>query len=63
MWEVKRMSTARPIIPGVVLAEADPCGLWPDDRGPNCAEPDDPANEPHWTLGCATRRKIGDPGQ
>ncbi len=40
-----------------MVAEAGPCGLWPEDLGPSY----DPAhyeNRPYWNLGCATQRNL-----
>ena len=40
-----------------LVAEAGPCGLWPDDLGPG----HDAAyteNRPYWNLGCATQRNL-----
>ena len=40
-----------------MVAEAGPCGLWPDDLGPsnNLKHFD---NQPYYNLGCATQRNL-----
>jgi pilus assembly protein CpaD len=41
----------------LMVAEAGPCGLWPDDLGPtNSAKHFD--NQPYYNLGCATQRNL-----
>lgn len=41
-----------------MVAEAGPCGLWPDDLGPSYANPEYMANRPYHNLGCATQRNL-----
>lgn len=40
-----------------VVAEAGPCGLWPEDLGPT-ADRRHLENKPYWNLGCATQRNL-----
>ena len=40
-----------------MVAEAGPCGLWPDDLGPTL-DGKDFENRPYWNLGCATQRNL-----
>ena len=40
-----------------VVAEAGPCGLWPDDLGPTMSRAHF-ENTPYWNLGCATQRNL-----
>jgi pilus assembly protein CpaD len=40
-----------------IVAEAGPCGLWPDNLGPgNTLEHSE--NRPYWNFGCATQRNL-----
>ena len=51
-----RLGTIRVNYPKM-LAETNPCGLWPEDIGPtiNVAYT---RNRPHWNHGCATQRNL-----
>ena len=40
-----------------VVAEAGPCGLWPDDLGPT-ADTRHNENKQYWNFGCATQRNL-----
>ena len=40
-----------------IVAEAGPCGLWPDDLGPS-NDPKHFDNQPYFNLGCATQRNL-----
>lgn len=40
-----------------IVAQAGPCGLWPDDLGPSFT-PSYQQNRPYWNLGCATQRNL-----
>jgi pilus assembly protein CpaD len=40
-----------------MVAEAGPCGLWPEDLGPSY-DPQHFENRPYWNLGCATQRNL-----
>ena len=40
-----------------MVADAGPCGLWPDDLGPSY-DPHHYENRPYWNLGCATQRNL-----
>ena len=39
-------------------ATAGPCGVWPDDLGPNIANPDYNENKQYYNFGCATQRNL-----
>lgn len=41
-----------------MVAEAGPCGLWPDDIGPNYANPGYMNNRQYHNFGCATQRNL-----
>lgn len=41
-----------------VLADAGPCGLWPEDLGPTLRSPIYQSNRPYWNLGCASQRNM-----
>jgi len=41
-----------------IAATAGPCGVWPDDLGPNIANPDYNENKQYYNLGCATQRNL-----
>jgi pilus assembly protein CpaD len=40
-----------------VVAQAGPCGLWPEDIGPSMNR-DYFENQPYWNLGCAHQRDL-----
>jgi pilus assembly protein CpaD len=40
-----------------LMADAGPCGLWPNDLGPG-AGPGYTSNHPYWNFGCATQRNL-----
>ncbi len=40
-----------------IVAQAGPCGLWPEDLGPTY-DPSHYENKPYWNLGCATQRNL-----
>ena len=40
-----------------IIAQAGPCGLWPEDIGPSFNR-DYIENQPYWNLGCATQRNL-----
>ena len=52
-----KLATIRIKYPKMV-AEAGPCGLWPDDLGPSVANTEYFSNKPYWNLGCATQRNL-----
>lgn len=52
-----KLATVRIKFPKLV-AEAGPCGLWPDDIGPSYADPGYLMNKPYFNLGCATQRNL-----
>jgi pilus assembly protein CpaD len=41
-----------------IAAVAGPCGLWPEDLGPNIANPEYGENRPYFNLGCSTQRNL-----
>ena len=41
-----------------ITAVAGPCGLWPDDLGPNIDNPFYNENKPYHNFGCATQRNL-----
>jgi pilus assembly protein CpaD len=41
-----------------ITAVAGPCGLWPDDLGPNIDNPAYNENKPYHNFGCATQRNL-----
>lgn len=40
-----------------MIAQAGPCGLWPQDLGPT-VDPQHNHNRPYWNLGCANQRNL-----
>ena len=40
-----------------IVAEAGPCGLWPEDIGPSWDSHDE-ENRAYWNLGCASQRNL-----
>jgi len=51
-----KLATLRLNYPQMV-AEAGPCGLWPEDLGPSY-DPNHFENRPYWNLGCSTQRNL-----
>ena len=51
-----RLATIRLSYP-LMVAEAGPCGLWPDDLGPTY-NPRHYENKPFFNLGCSTQRNL-----
>ena len=41
-----------------IAAVAGPCGLWPEDLGPNILDPGYNENRPYFNLGCASQRNL-----
>jgi pilus assembly protein CpaD len=41
-----------------ITAVAGPCGLWPDDLGPNIDNPFYNENKPYHNFGCASQRNL-----
>jgi pilus assembly protein CpaD len=41
-----------------VIADAGPCGLWPEDLGPSFRNPIYQENRPYSNLGCASQRNM-----
>jgi pilus assembly protein CpaD len=41
-----------------ITAVAGPCGLWPEDLGPNILDKGYNANKPYYNFGCATQRNL-----
>ena len=53
---VERNATLRLHYP-LVVADAGPCGLWPDDLGPSY-DPRHSENRQYYNFGCATQRNL-----
>ncbi|HET9904644.1 MAG TPA: CpaD family pilus assembly protein [Xanthobacteraceae bacterium] len=51
-----KLATVRLVYPKMV-AEAGPCGLWPNDLGPT-SDPFYNQNGTYWNLGCAHQRNL-----
>ncbi len=51
-----KLATIRIKYPKLV-AEAGPCGLWPNDLGPSMDRAYN-ENKPYWNLGCASQRNL-----
>ena len=51
-----KLATLRLNYPQMV-ADAGPCGLWPDDLGPSY-DPKHFENQQYWNFGCATQRNL-----
>jgi pilus assembly protein CpaD len=41
-----------------IKAVAGPCGLWPEDLGPNIMDPEYNENRHYYNFGCATQRNL-----
>lgn len=41
-----------------IAATAGPCGLWPEDLGPNINNPAYNENKPYYNFGCANQRNL-----
>jgi pilus assembly protein CpaD len=41
-----------------IAAVAGPCGLWPEDLGPNIMNPEYNENRHYYNFGCATQRNL-----
>jgi len=41
-----------------IAATAGPCGLWPEDLGPNLQDTGYTENRPYHNFGCATQRNL-----
>jgi pilus assembly protein CpaD len=41
-----------------IAATVGPCGVWPDDLGPNIANPDYNENKQYYNFGCSTERNL-----
>lgn len=41
-----------------ITAVAGPCGMWPDDLGPNIDNPNYNENRPYHNFGCASQRNL-----
>jgi pilus assembly protein CpaD len=52
-----KLATIRIRYPKMV-AEAGPCGTWPDDLGPSYADPGYMMNKPFFNLGCSSQRNL-----
>ena len=54
---MKQFATIKLNYPKVV-ADAGPCGLWPEDLGPSFRNPIYQENRPYSNLGCAYQRNM-----
>jgi pilus assembly protein CpaD len=52
----RTLATVRVSYPKIV-AQAGPCGVWPEDMGPSMNR-DYFENQPPWNFGCATQRNL-----
>ena len=43
---------------GKIIADAGPCGVWPEDLGATFRNPIYQANRPYYNLGCAYQRNM-----
>jgi pilus assembly protein CpaD len=41
-----------------VMADAGPCGTWPEDLGPSIKNKGYLENRPYYNLGCASQRNL-----
>jgi pilus assembly protein CpaD len=41
-----------------IVAEAGPCGVWPEDLGPSIKNKSYLDNKPYYNLGCANQRNL-----
>jgi pilus assembly protein CpaD len=41
-----------------IVADAGPCGVWPEDLGPSIKNKGYLDNKPYYNLGCATQRNL-----
>lgn len=41
-----------------IMADAGPCGVWPEDLGPSIKNEGYLENRPYYNLGCATQRNL-----
>ena len=41
-----------------IIADAGPCGLWPEDLGPSVNNKGYLENRPYHNLGCSTQRNL-----
>jgi pilus assembly protein CpaD len=53
----RQLATIRMSYPRIV-AEAGPCGLWPEDIGPSIKNRGYVENKPYHNFGCATQRNL-----
>jgi pilus assembly protein CpaD len=53
----RQLATIRLNYPKIV-ADAGPCGVWPEDLGPSFRNPIYQTNRPYWNLGCAYQRNM-----
>lgn len=53
----RQLATIRVSYPRI-LADAGPCGLWPDDLGPSIKNRDYFENRQYHNFGCATQRNL-----
>jgi len=53
----RQFATLRLTYPRIV-ADAGPCGTWPEDLGPSIHNKSYMENKPYYNLGCATQRNL-----
>lgn len=53
----RQFATIRVNYPRIV-ADAGPCGVWPEDLGPSIKNKGYYENRPYYNLGCATQRNL-----
>jgi pilus assembly protein CpaD len=53
----RQFTTLRLTYPRIV-ADAGPCGTWPEDLGPSVHNKSYLENKPYYNLGCATQRNL-----
>ena len=53
----RQFATIRVNYPRIV-ADAGPCGVWPEDLGPSIKNKSYFENRPYYNLGCATQRNL-----
>ena len=41
-----------------IVADAGPCGTWPEDLGPSVKNPSYLSNQPYYNLGCASQHNL-----
>jgi pilus assembly protein CpaD len=55
--DIRQFATIRLSYPRIV-ADAGPCGTWPEDLGPSIKNKSWLENKPYYNLGCASQRNL-----